>query len=226
MRKILAIMLTGLAMVILAPIALQANDINVTIDSVAVDFAGQPPVIVDGRTLVPVRGVFEALDFEVEWEQATQTVTMWRGAHFWIEIVIGSPTFMFNHEEIVLDVPAQIIDGRTMLPIRAVVEGVGYSANWDGGTGTVVIDTYIIIRGVRYSRSNDMLFLMESNLTNEDILPLAYMGRLAWLYLQNNNISDISPLAELESLEFVNLSGNPIVDWSPVGHVGDVYGRP
>jgi len=138
MRKIMTTALAMLALSIFAPTALQANEINVTIDGVAVDFDGQPPTIVDGRTLVPVRGVFEALGFDVGWEQDRQRVTLVSENHV-ISIYIGEVTFVSNDVNFGLDVPAQIIEGRTMLPIRAVVESVGYSVDWDGATNTVVI---------------------------------------------------------------------------------------
>jgi len=138
MRKILT---TGVAMLVLiaiAPIALYASEINVTIDGVAVDFDGQPPTIVDGRTLVPVRGVFEALGFDVGWEQDRQRVTLVSENHA-ISIYIGETIFVSNDVNFGLDVPAQIIEGRTMLPIRAVVESAGHNVDWDGATNTVVI---------------------------------------------------------------------------------------
>ena len=138
---------------ILMPAALHANEISVTIDGVAVDFDGQGPANVGGRVLVPVRGVFEALGFIVGWDQPSQMAMLWRYGYIdhegeairvptiEIGITIGENTFINNGEEFDLDVPAQIIEGRTMLPIRAVVESVGYNVDWDGATNTVVIST-------------------------------------------------------------------------------------
>ena len=127
-----------LMLAMLAPTALHASQINVTIDGVEVDFEGRPPVIVDGRTLVPVRGVFEALGFDVDWEQTTQTATL-TSTEYTITISIGSDTFTTNSTSYTLDVPAQIIGGRTMLPIRAVLESVGYNVDWDESTNTVIV---------------------------------------------------------------------------------------
>jgi len=95
---------------------------------------------VDGRTLVPVRGVFEELGFEVDWYQPTQTATL-TSSNYTVIISIGSPNFTTNGGSLPLDVPAQIIGGRTMLPIRAVVESVGYYVDWDGATSTVIISS-------------------------------------------------------------------------------------
>ena len=252
MRKIMKIasILTFLlaALAIFVPAALNASQINVTVDGTAVDFAGQPPAIINGRTLVPVRGVFEALDFDVDWDQATQTVTLSRGAGLWVEIAIGTDIFIMNDIEFRLDVPAQIVEGRTMLPIRAVVESLGYRVGWNQATNTVAIVTYVTIGDLRYRTSGNRMFLMDSGLTDADIAPLIYMTRLEVLYLQNNQITDLTPLVGLANLELLNISSNqisdltplaglanlnwlfaednPIADWSPVEHIELVEGRP
>ena len=131
-------------------------DLTVEIDGVTVVFPDQQPVIVDGRTLVPVRGVFEGLGFEVDWDDATQTATLvaeryvysWMGElrimaaveqTYEINITIGSDVFTVNEEEYELDVYAQLIGGRTMIPFRAVLEAVGHFVDWDGATNTVVV---------------------------------------------------------------------------------------
>ena len=120
------------------------DTISVTIDGAQVNFADQPPALVDGRTLVPVRGVFEALGFEVNWNSEYQVATLSRYDY---SLNIGIGRGFFNHFDIAtnetvrhdLDVPAQIIGGRTMLPIRAVLESVGYFVDWDSATQTVLI---------------------------------------------------------------------------------------
>ena len=139
MRKVMAAFaVLMLVLGVFASAALHANEIGVTIDGVAVEFDGQLPTIVGGRTLVPVRGVFEALGFDVAWNQDSATATL-INADFVVIITVGSDYFRTNGAEIPLDVPAQIIAGRTMLPIRAVVESVGYSVDWEQATSTVVI---------------------------------------------------------------------------------------
>jgi len=112
--------------------------INVSINDEVIDFADQAPELVDGRTLVPVRAVFEHIGFDVDWEYETQTVTLTNEFDV-IEIRIGEPEFTKNGQAHILDVPAQIIGGRTMLPIRAMVESIGYYVIWDGNTSTVLI---------------------------------------------------------------------------------------
>jgi len=116
-----------------------ANDrIDVTIDGQAVVFPDQQPVIIDGRTLVPAAGVFQALGFDVAWNRDTRQAILTR-ANDVIVITIDSATFTINGASRTLDVPAQIIGGRTMLPLRAVLESVGYNLDWNRSTQTVVI---------------------------------------------------------------------------------------
>ena len=123
-------------------VTLRANEqaISVSVDGQSVSFENQEPVIVDGRTLVPVRGVFEVLGFDVGWDGNAQQVTL-TSDRYVVILTIGNTVFTTNGTRHNLDVPAQIISGSTMLPIRAVVESVGYSLDWDEATRTVIINS-------------------------------------------------------------------------------------
>jgi len=136
--KILAI---ALLLILAFPAATFANNqVSVTIDGERVAFSGQGPAIVDGRTLVPVRGVFEALGFGVDWNEATRTATLTSDGHV-VTLTIGSANFTTNGASYELDVPAQIIGGSTMLPIRAVLESVGLHVGWNEASRTVIISS-------------------------------------------------------------------------------------
>ena len=138
---VLALVVTAVIMP-QAPVVAYASDqpISVTIDGERVAFADQNPVIVGDRTLVPVRGVFEHLGFEVDWAPETRQAIL-TSDDYTVVITVGSATFTVNGANRTLDVPAQIINDRTMLPIRAVVESVGYFVDWDAATRTVIINT-------------------------------------------------------------------------------------
>ena len=138
-KRIITLTLTLILHLVLPTTAVFAlQPISVTIDGERVNFIGQQPAIIDGRTLVPVRGVFEQLGFEVDWSDELQSVFMVGSAHH-IVIGINRAEFRVNLNHFTLDVPAQIINGSTMLPIRAVIEAVGYNLAWDGITQTVQI---------------------------------------------------------------------------------------
>ena len=112
--------------------------ITVVVNGQRVQFTGQQPTIVNGRTLVPVRGVFDQLGFIVGWDGPTQRVTLTSDTHTVI-LTVGSASFTTNGTAHTLDVPAQIIGGSTMIPLRAVVESVGLDLNWEGSTSTITI---------------------------------------------------------------------------------------
>lgn len=104
--------------------------IVVTVDGNEVIFDVQPQII-DGRTMVPVRGIFEALNATVEWDGDTQTVIS-KKDDITIKFTIDAPTFKRNNEIKKLDVPAQILDGRTLVPVRAIGESFDCTVDWDG----------------------------------------------------------------------------------------------
>ncbi|MDR2166404.1 MAG: copper amine oxidase N-terminal domain-containing protein, partial [Clostridiales bacterium] len=131
MRKTLFVAITAIFLVFVGGIVAFASSVAVEIDGRRIAFEGQQPVIVDGRTLVPVRGVFEQLGYVVGWDESTQTA-MLIGNGNTIVIRIGSRNFTTNGRMFTLDVPAQIIGGRTMLPLRFVLESVGMALEWDG----------------------------------------------------------------------------------------------
>lgn len=100
----------------------------------------QPPVIVNGSTLVPLRGIFEALGAEVNWDEKTQTVTAVKGS-VTVVLKIGSGVATKNGTMVRLDQPPQLVNGSTMVPIRFVSEALGANVTWDEATKTVNITT-------------------------------------------------------------------------------------
>lgn len=113
------------------------EEIAVYLDGETLAF-DQPPIISNGRTLVPLRGIFEALGAEVGWDNATQTVSAEKGETI-VYLFIGQKTAYINGEATELDVPAQIVNNRTLVPLRFVSEALGANVAWDGNTRTVTI---------------------------------------------------------------------------------------
>lgn len=112
-------------------------EISVTLNGKNVNF-DQPPIIENGRTLVPVRAIFEALGASVEWQQETQTVIAKRDEKS-VSLTISSNVMKVGNKEVLLDVPAQIISNRTLVPARAVAEAFNCKVDWDNDTKTVLI---------------------------------------------------------------------------------------
>lgn len=96
-------------------------------------------VIVDSRTMVPVRGVTEMLGFKVDWDADTKTATFTRDKIV-IKMTAGEQSFYVNDLPITPDVPQAIINDRFMLPLRAMCETVGAEVNWDGEKKVASID--------------------------------------------------------------------------------------
>lgn len=97
-----------------------------------------PALILDDRTMTPARFVAEALGAKVEWDDATKTVTITKD-EYKIVLVIDSKIAEINGEQVEIDVPAQIIDDRTLTPARLVAEALGAEVSWDDATRTVTI---------------------------------------------------------------------------------------
>ncbi len=98
----------------------------------------QPPVTRSDRTLVPLRAIFETMGATVSWDEATQTVTAVRGDRT-LTLQINNQTMTVNGETVVLDVPPQQINDRTLVPVRAVADGLNSDIYWDEETQTVSI---------------------------------------------------------------------------------------
>lgn len=114
-----------------------ANEIKVVINGSKVSFDVKP-VIEDGRVLVPVRAIFEKLGANVSWDQKTRTVNSQMGDRK-VSLTIDDTCVNVNGEKRVIDVPARILDGRTLVPVRAVSESYNCDVKWDGNTRTVTI---------------------------------------------------------------------------------------
>lgn len=98
------------------------------------------PVLEKGRTLVPLRAAGEAVGAEVLWDQPTQTATVTKDGTT-VSFKLGSITYFVNGESRLTDVPPQMKNNRTMLPIRALAEAIGTDVTWNQDLLDVAITT-------------------------------------------------------------------------------------
>ena len=112
---------------------------NITYNGNKID-SDVPPYVKDGRTLAPIRAILEALGMTVSWDDATQTATAVK-ADITISVTINSNIAIVNGEQKTLDVPAEITNGRTFVPVRFFGEALGMIVDWDGYTKTVIIES-------------------------------------------------------------------------------------
>ncbi|KQL49005.1 copper amine oxidase [Brevibacillus choshinensis] len=142
MLKKLASLVLALALVPVAAFSASAASapaaIKVEYNKKAIVFLDQKPVIRDSRTLVPIRPIAESLGFDVDWNEKTRTVTINKGTNN-VRLVVTQKIAKKNGQTINLDVPAQIINQRTMVPVRFIAEALSYNVNWDQATQTVLI---------------------------------------------------------------------------------------
>ncbi len=102
-------------------------------------FFDVPPVIINDRTLVPSRGLFEQLGATVEWKNNTRQVVITL-EETEVILTIDAAAAKVNGEVVMMDMPAKIINDRTMIPVRFVSEHLGMKVGWDGTTKTVTVD--------------------------------------------------------------------------------------
>ncbi|MBE7046227.1 MAG: hypothetical protein E7396_02310 [Ruminococcaceae bacterium] len=115
------------------------SDIKVQINGKACDFDTKP-MIINSRTMVPMRAIFEALGAKITWVDRTKTVVGVRNQKI-VKLTINSPKAYIDGAEVTLDSAPVIVDSRTYVPVRFVSEALGEKVDWDGDTKTVIIDS-------------------------------------------------------------------------------------
>lgn len=114
------------------------DGVNVLLNYNYIEFPDVTPQNIEGRILVPIKTISEEMGAEVLYDHGTRVVTIIDGEKT-ILLNIGETTAYINGIENELDVPANVIDGRTMVPIRFVSESMDAVVDWDGDTKTVII---------------------------------------------------------------------------------------
>lgn len=98
-----------------------------------------PPVIEDGSTLVPMRFLFEQMGADVEWNGETQTATATLD-NTAVTFAIDDTNAEVNNTPATMDVPARLINGKTMVPLRFLSENMDYTVDWDAESRTAIIN--------------------------------------------------------------------------------------
>jgi beta-lactamase superfamily II metal-dependent hydrolase len=135
-RLFLTITLLVLSFLLISP-ALAAP--KVILDGQQLTF-DVPPVVDQGRVLVPMRAIFETLGASINWDPAAKTVSATK-EQTTVKLTIGIRTAYKNGTPGTLDVPPKIVGGRTLVPLRFVSEALGSEVLWDGKTQTVTINS-------------------------------------------------------------------------------------
>jgi len=117
--------------------------VRVRLDGWLINLHGQRTEIVDGRTLVPVRPVMEALGFNVQWNEANRSARLTKDG---LDVTVQEDNCVIEihgYGAVTLDVPVRNINGRIMVPVRAIAEISGMDVQWNNSSREVVISTGI-----------------------------------------------------------------------------------
>ena len=136
-RKLTALFLSAIMTFSSTVTIFADDDITVKLNDSNIEF-DQAPIVESGRTLVPFRAILEAMNVDVDWDADTKTITCTKGDKV-IKLTIGENEMFINDEEVTLDVPAKIVNGRTLLPLRAISENLDAEVKWDSDTKTIEI---------------------------------------------------------------------------------------
>ena len=140
MKKIISIIITLCVAFSCTSVFAREVTVNLNGQKMEVDVN---PFIEDGRTLVPMRAIFEAIGASVTWDQETRlalAVYQIDGVTHHIGLQIDNKTAYVNEVQTELDVPARIVNDRTFVPLRFVSETIGKTVTWNQDTYTVDIN--------------------------------------------------------------------------------------
>ncbi len=143
-KKIIALTVAAMTVLGAASMPAIADDEPVTViingETLVIPEGDTQPYIEEGRTLVPMRAIFEALGAQISWDPDTKTVVSYDPiSDVSIALQVDSATMFVGEAPIELDVPARLVNDRTVVPVRAVAEGMHSQVEWDQDTRTVTV---------------------------------------------------------------------------------------
>lgn len=194
MKKIIMLFLTIIFLIPTLSSVAQAQKypLSVYLDGEPLKFEVNP-IILDGVTLVPLRKIFEEQQAVVAWDESTKTVTAEKG-NIKIKYTIGSLTGDINGTEMALEIPGQIVDGSTLIPLRFVSEALGNNVDWLPDFKTIVISTSI--------KKSERASSEKYDLTDDLLLNVDKEKEVVSIY------SDIGVDADISGWRIVSLLGN------------------
>ena len=113
------------------------HQLKVLLDGTELSF-DQPPIKENDRVMVPIRTIFEALGYTVDWYDDTQTAVAQKGSNT-ITVRINNPEISYSGGTYLCDVSPKIVSDRILVPVRAISECAGCIVNWDEATNTVLL---------------------------------------------------------------------------------------
>ena len=137
MKKIISMLLVICLMLSVSVTTFASDTIYVTLDGSYIEFDVKPQII-NGRTMVPVRAIFEKMGATVEWDGNTSSAICTKGDTV-VKMTVNSMDMYINNQVTKMDISPVVIDGRTLAPARYVAEAFGADVHWDQEDRTVII---------------------------------------------------------------------------------------
>ena len=197
-KKIYSVLLIFAMLFVMFPMSAYANSgISVVIDGDKLAFDVEPQLIND-RTMVPMRKIFESMGASVEWDGTSYTVTAKKDG---ISVVmqINNNVINVNGVDVTLDVPPMIVNDRTLVPVRAVAESFDATVEWDGGSKTVVITTEIDLSNV--------LMYMHPGYGSSLVI-----NNPEWIFYTNDNETHFRNRVKFAANDYIALSAASLSD--------------
>ena len=138
-NKILCLFLIMMLTLSTITTVMASDDIKVKLDGKQIAF-DVPPQLIKGRTMVPLRAIFEALGATVDWDEHTRTVKSTKNG-ITVSLTVNYPRMDVNGKDVMLDSAPRIVNGRTLVPVRAISEAFNAKVEWIESEKTVLITT-------------------------------------------------------------------------------------
>lgn len=177
----------------------------------------QPPFVENGRTLVPMRTVMEAMGAEVTWDETFHTVTATKDN---ITLVVQDYNRMItkNGLPVMLDVWPKVINDTMFAPVRAIAESFGAVVDWNGETNSIFITTSDdkIETDENVNILNGWTKVKADELDIDDWYDANWSGNAGYLYVSNDSVR----------LSLTPINYNKQYFDTPSGHIcGSNYGE-
>lgn len=138
LKKITALILMLIMLISFGAFSYAASDdLTLVINGKVID-SDVNPMIINNRTMVPVRVLFDTFGADVLWNESLRQVVISTAASV-IVFTIDSKTAYIDGVGRTVDVPPTIVNGRTLVPVRFISEVLHYDVVWNGSTRTVYI---------------------------------------------------------------------------------------
>lgn len=126
----------------------------------------QPPILKNNRTLVPVRAIFEAMGCTVYWNEENQEVDVWQDDNNVMTLWIDNAEMWTPTGYITLDVPPQVLNNRTLVPVRAISESMGAKVEWKDFDDTTMLVNIYYNPPYSGTTSNEFYYRLQKNIIN------------------------------------------------------------